>query len=76
MALRKNAGFPECRGLGIRERFSSSSVVVLALGEGSIPREPRKALGEEFLFFSFFAPYFFGDLPVLFKTSCSNLRKF
>ena len=39
--------------------LASPSVVGLALGEESLPREPGKALGEDFSFFSFFCLIFF-----------------
>jgi len=42
--------------------LASPSVVGLALGEETLPRELRKALGEEF-FFSFFAPFFSKAFP-------------
>jgi hypothetical protein len=51
MALGEKAGFPECRGPSTRGRVSSL--------------EPGKALGEEFLFFSFFALFFLRPFHII-----------
>ena len=43
--------FPSAKTWLSGKRLASPSAVGLALGEGSLSREPRKTLGEEFLFF-------------------------
>jgi len=68
--------FPSAKTWLSVKRLASPSAVVLALGEGSLPREPGKTLGEEFLLlvffvhlFSFFCPIFLWGLQHLLPIS-------